>query len=132
MARRSEPGKLGTPADLHTTWRVLVGGAQECAEILINIARSGRNDGHRVTAAKTVLEMAGFKTPDTINVVPTEYDQAAAPAGEGTSPAARLLSRLETLAAAETEDADVVDADVVRVVQEDGEIIDAVVIEDED
>lgn len=131
MARRTEPGRLGTPADLHTTWRVLVGGAQECAEILIGIARNGRNDGHRVTAAKTVLEMAGFKTPDTINVVPTEYDQAAAPAGEGTSPAARLRSRLETLAATEAEDADVVDAVVVQVVQEDGEIIDAV-IEDED
>lgn len=132
LAERRSRLALGGPADLHQTWKILAGGAQTCAEVLIDIAQNGRVEASRVGAAKTVLEMAGFKSPEVLNVLPPEYDGAAAPAGAGESPSARLRSRLASLRAASQaeEDDDIAEAEIV-VVDEGGEVIDAVIADDD-
>jgi len=119
---------LGGPTDLHMTWRILAGGASTCADVLIDIAVNGRVEASRVSAAKTVLEMAGFKSPDTVQILPPEYDGALTSTGAGESPAARIRNRMAALAASTAVDSDAVDAEIVVV--DDTEIVDAEIADD--
>ncbi|HEX6681293.1 MAG TPA: hypothetical protein VF062_00745 [Candidatus Limnocylindrales bacterium] len=134
LAERRNGPVLGGPGDLHMTWKTLAGGARSCAEVLIDIAQNERApSASRVTAAKTVLEMVGFKTPDVVPILPPDVDPAGAPAGAGESPSARIRSRIASLAAASRAGADdeIADAEIVVVDDEGHEVIDAV-IEDGD
>jgi hypothetical protein len=127
LAERRDPAKLGGPTDLHMTWRILAGGSSTCAQVLLDIAENGRVEASRVAAAKTVLEMAGFKSPDTVQILPPEFDGAVAAAGVGESPAARIRSRMAALAMAAPDDPDTVDAEIVVLSEPD--VVEAEVVD---
>ena len=91
-----EPLQLGSPEHLHLAWRILAGGAPQAAAALVDVACNGIG-APRVAAAKTILEMTGFKTPDVVPVLPPEHDLATSSAMTGDSPAARIRSRLAAL-----------------------------------
>lgn len=124
LARR-DPPNLGTPADLHQTWRILAGGAQSCAETLIGIAQNGRLEADRIKAAVAVLQMTGFKAPDTVQVLPPDIDPTGAATAGGDSPAARIRNRLATLSASRPEDDEITDAVIVEVDEDGYEVVDA-------
>src|SRR5690349_18382304 len=126
--RRLRKLPRGGPTDLHLTWRLLAGSAPDAAAALIDVAKNGPVAGARVAAAKAILEMTGFRAADSLPVLPPEHDLAG-PATVGDSPAARIRSRLDALAAPRQESSlaptlddltppgpdDVIDAEVVEV-----------------
>jgi hypothetical protein len=128
--KRYRGKKLGGPGDLHVAWMVLAGSAPDAAAALVDVANNSPVPGARVAAAKTILEMTGFKSPDTVPVLPPEHDRAGT-ATVGDSPADRIRNRLASLAnpAPEpmsmptleelaTQDPNVVDAVVIEVVED--------------
>lgn len=115
----------GGPAELHLAWRLLAGNAPEAAAALVDVAMNSPVPGARVAAAKTILEMTGFKTPDTVQVLPPEHDQAAVVVA-GDSPTARIKNRLAALR--EERDAPL-DAPTMDDLRPEGDVIDAVVVE---
>lgn len=118
--------KLGGPGELHLAWSILAGNAPEAAAALVDVAVNGTVPGARVAAAKTLLEMTGFKSPDTVQVLPPEHDQAAAVIA-GDSPTARIHNRLAALRAERDAPPD---APTMEDLRPDGsEVIDAEVVE---
>lgn len=119
--------ELGTPEHLHTAWRILAGGAPKAAAALVDVAVNGSVPGARVAAAKTILEMTGFKSPDVVPVLPPEHDQATSSTLAGDSPAARIRNRLAAFTALPPEPSRMPDLE--DLVPEQPDVIDAEVVE---
>lgn len=124
--KRYRGKKLGGPPDLHVAWMVLAGSAPDAAAALVDVANNSPVPGARVAAAKTILEMTGFKSPDTVPVLPPEHDRAGT-ATVGDSPADRIRNRLKGLADAPPEPSLMPTIEELR--PQDPGVVDAVVIE---
>lgn len=90
---------LGGPSELQTAWQMLAGGATSAAAALLDVVENSPVPGARVRAAQLVLEMTGFRSADTVPVLPAEFDEAKVQVA-GDSPAERIRRRMDALAAA--------------------------------
>jgi hypothetical protein len=105
---------------------VLAGSAPDAAAALVDVANNSPVPGARVAAAKTILEMTGFKSPDTVPVLPPEHDRAGT-ATVADSPADRIRNRLAALANPAPEPMSM--PTIEELATQDPEVVDAVVIE---
>lgn len=99
-AKKYRGHKLGGPDDLHTAWRLIAGSAADAAVALIDIAHDCPVPGARVRAAQLLLEMGGFRSAESLPVLPPEHDRALA-STEGETAADRIRARMENLGLAE-------------------------------
>lgn len=95
-AKKYRGHKLGGPDDLHTAWRLIAGSATDAAVALIDIANNCPVPGAKVRAAQLLLEMGGFRSAESLPVLPPEHDRALA-STEGETSADRIRARLENL-----------------------------------
>jgi hypothetical protein len=70
---------LGGPVDIQKAWRKLAGGSPEAADVLMDVAKYGRSEIARVTAASRWLSIVGLgeksEVNGTIRVIPQEFTE---------------------------------------------------------
>lgn len=93
---------------VRTAWQVLAGNATHVAQVLVDIARYGSNEGSRVTAAIAVLDRVGISRVERSEVAVHLLDTSAT-AETGTQQAGALVRK--RLAAIAARKATVIDAD---------------------
>lgn len=110
------PGKYGGPSDIQNGWRRLAGGAEIAAQTLIDVAENSENDAARVAAAQAILNRIGLQTNQdvTVRVVPQEFDPALNSGSDNAvTPSQIIEQRLDKLAAAQSADDEIVEAELV-------------------
>lgn len=69
--------EYGTPVDIQKAWRILAGGSPDAARSLLHVAKYGRSEIAKVTAASRLLSIVGLgekqEINGTIRVIPPEY-----------------------------------------------------------
>lgn len=95
----SRVAKYGGPANIQRAWSRLAGHAEDIAEVLIDIAEHGVSETARVAAATTALKFVGFGNTDElrIRVIPSQYDEAAAPGAGVLSSRQQIEARMAEL-----------------------------------
>lgn len=94
---------------VRTAWQVLAGNSAHVAQVLVDIARYGSNEGSRVTAAIAVLDRVGISRVERSEVAVHLLDTSATQATQGKVPQGALVR--QRLAAIAARKATVVDAD---------------------
>lgn len=116
--------KSQTPVEsIQSAWTILAKGAPTAARALLHIAEYGESEAARNQASMAILDRVGISArPEmTVRVVPAEYSDHGQIDGS-LSPAEMVFKRLAELRAATEEEQ-------ARKLQEESEIVDAVIVE---